>query len=654
MGSPRTKGTLVKNRTLSLILTLLAVFCLWASPARAGTCNPSYPNSLPQTSGSGGAMLASDGLGQTPPGFITHMEGVGGPGFNFVYTPSSGPAVPFTISFGASSGVVCTSNQVGGWGWSPTDRLRKLQFSASGNSTLIYINDSTAPSNLINCVGLVVNTTVDMGTGNGISKVSTGPETQQLSFGGYKVATGVNYTSTNVMNGTCRFTYASWGTNGLWAGDDNAGWMFGNAPGAASVQYWLDGVNKGSQTGSSPFWLSVGAVTTGNHTIAATATWTSPPGTIKGSSTSSFFVPQKVSTGNGFSCSTQQWGVQGGFAKCWGWNAYGQLGANTSAVDSDVPLDVVDTSGVLMMSKIVDISAGHEAACAVNDGGVACWGKNSSGILGVTPASMPQSLRPVQVIATGSNFKTVSVGRRHACALNGVGEVWCWGNGQYGQLFNLSSVATNITPQAAASASSKVVVTRDTTFILKWTGRLLTAGRDEHGQAGNGTPLANVISAPATLWTSGVTDVWAGLYHGCARVSGVIKCWGSDYNGELGTGSATGVQASPVTASVWPSSIISLGMGDGTTCAILSDHSAKCIGYNAYGNLGIGTVTTMELTPVQPVGYGTGQVYDISASYSNVCAYSSGSMQCAGYNEDGEIGNPAASSPQTIPMSVWE
>ena len=63
--------------------------------------------------------------------------------------------------------------------------------------------------------------------------------------------------------------------------------------------------------------------------------------------------------------------------------------------------------------------------CAVTAGGaVQCWGNNASGELGNN--STTQNLTPVQVMTLTSGATAVSVGWGFACAIQN-GGVWCWG-----------------------------------------------------------------------------------------------------------------------------------------------------------------------------------------------------------------------------------
>jgi len=120
--------------------------------------------------------------------------------------------------------------------------------------------------------------------------------------------------------------------------------------------------------------------------------------------------------------------------KCWGNHGFGQLGTGGFESGSLVPVDSLQTSGV------VAISAGPLGMLAVRSTGLKGWGDGSSGELG--SASTTESLRPVDVPGFGAGLVGAGAGRGHSCALATTGAVRCVGFNQHGQLGNNSTVST--------------------------------------------------------------------------------------------------------------------------------------------------------------------------------------------------------------------
>jgi hypothetical protein len=96
-----------------------------------------------------------------------------------------------------------------------------------------------------------------------------------------------------------------------------------------------------------------------------------------------------------------------------------------------------------------------------------------------------------------------------------------------------------------------------------------------------------------------------------------------------------------------------MALGDSTTCATLGSGLAKCIGYNAYGQLGVNYTSNSELHPLTPSGYSSG-VVQIAGGVFNICAYDNGHIKCAGDNTEGQIGSssPLVGNPQLTPWTA--
>jgi alpha-tubulin suppressor-like RCC1 family protein len=108
----------------------------------------------------------------------------------------------------------------------------------------------------------------------------------------------------------------------------------------------------------------------------------------------------------------------------------------------------------------------------------------------------------VDVVGLTSGVKAITTGETHTCVLTSGGGVKCWGKGPLG----------DGTPENDYS-------------------------REYFGQP---TPV-NVIGL-----SSGVTAIAAGTSHNCALTSiGEIKCWGDNFDGQLGDGTIIN-RATPV------------------------------------------------------------------------------------------------------------
>ena len=153
---------------------------------------------------------------------------------------------------------------------------------------------------------------------------------------------------------------------------------------------------------------------------------------------------------------------------------------------------------------------------------------------------------------------------------------------------------------------------------------------------------------------SGFTHVETNGSHSCARKSDeTVWCWGLNSSGQLGDGTTTN-RSRPVQV-VDLSGVVSVDTGYDYACALKSDTTVWCWGGNGNGTLGDGT-TTNRSRPVQVkdstgLSYLTG-VTQVSTGSGHACAMkSNGSAWCWGWNHYGILGSggPASSIPKEVP-----
>ena len=234
--------------------------------------------------------------------------------------------------------------------------------------------------------------------------------------------------------------------------------------------------------------------------------------------------------------------------KCWGNHMSGQLGLGDpqySGYQANTPTAVVAT---YLGAGVKSVVAGEYLTCAVlMDGSLKCWGNGGSVPLGYGDSSNRYTPFADNVnLGAGLTAKSVSATNGHTCVILNDDTLKCYGNNGYAQL-GYGDTTQRTVPDASAIdlGSGKTVTTvsvaYDATCAVLNDGSLKCFGNNGQGQLGIGSYLPPAGNLPATvdLGTGRTaTDLSLGNHHACAALDdGTIKCWGYNYNGQVGTGS---------------------------------------------------------------------------------------------------------------------
>lgn len=126
--------------------------------------------------------------------------------------------------------------------------------------------------------------------------------------------------------------------------------------------------------------------------------------------------------------------LTGGGLKCWGSNLNGQLGINKSGNIERAPVDVVGLS-----EGAHTVAVGPEHTCAVTTlGSLKCWGWNMYLQLGAE-SQENTLLIPTEVAGFSAGAASISTGYFHSCAVRQGGALECWGANFDGGLGNNST-----------------------------------------------------------------------------------------------------------------------------------------------------------------------------------------------------------------------
>jgi alpha-tubulin suppressor-like RCC1 family protein len=277
-------------------------------------------------------------------------------------------------------------------------------------------------------------------------------------------------------------------------------------------------------------------------------------------------------------------------------------------------------SGIVDLAQatnFVDISMGEGFFCALlKDGDVVCAGDNSRGQLG-DGNTLPSGDYSYVTVSGGGRLQNVvqiSAGVSHVCALKTDHTVWCWGYNGNGQLGNYNVVA------AIQPAAVQVVINDAAHDVL--------GSVDWISSGGNHTCI-EFLPDP----------------HGA--VTGA--CWGYNAYGQLGSGSITPAERSPVTIVVpGPSGLEALKMSSRSlkagfrhTCTLIGD-SAACWGDNNRGatSTGIGGNTPIPATVIISDGTTVNNIAGLSVGYDFSCLrFADTTGACWGADDRGQIGN---------------
>jgi len=322
--------------------------------------------------------------------------------------------------------------------------------------------------------------------------------------------------------------------------------------------------------------------------------------------------------------------------------------------DNQCPGD--DGYGKIDEGCVASVSAGDYHTCAIGAySGLKCFGSNENGQLGIgETVEMKEIPTPVKDIL---EVIQVATGWYHTCALVFNGNVWCWGEGVYGQMGNGSTDVNNYSPLLVPTLSNiKAISARGMhTCALTNTGGVKCWGWNEYGQVGNGT-YDSPITEPVDVvgLDAGVKAIAVGGEHSCALLdSGTVNCWGLNSNGQLGNDS-TAWSNEPVEV-IGISNVSQIALGDEHSCALLSDGIVKCWGWNGYGQLGDGTYEDRWVpTPVlgAPVSGIWLKAKAIALGDDHSCALiSDGTVKCWGYNYYGGLGDGTLEN-RNIPVEV--
>src|SRR6266567_3537863 len=244
------------------------------------------------------------------------------------------------------------------------------------------------------------------------------------------------------------------------------------------------------------------------------------------------------------------------------------------------------------------IAAGTYATCGIRVGNTLwCWGSGHFGALGTGQTAAQD--QPQQITRPTAGWASVTAGWNYGCATRSDGSLWCWGYNAFGELgigTTTNAARPNQVTTPASTGWTSVTAGIYHTCATRSDATLWCWGWNGYGQLGIGSTTDQDRPQQVTFPAStGWTSVTGGAIHTCATRTHALWCWGYNGFGQLGIGSyADQVQPHRV---VVPSTTgwSLMALGDDQTCATHTGSTLWCWGWNAYGQLGIGSTTSQNL-----------------------------------------------------------
>ncbi len=308
---------------------------------------------------------------------------------------------------------------------------------------------------------------------------------------------------------------------------------------------------------------------------------------------------------------------------------------------------------------IVQIATSNSDGYALSSNGtVWAWGVNSYGELGdgqLTPYET-EAVKvdfPVGVKITAlANPMPFDAG----LAIDSNGHAWGWGLNGNDDICLSTLIETR--PQQLPLSDVTLVTGARTHALFDSNGVLYACGSGDAGELGNGSTTSAgtptpVLGLPSGTKVTALTSSWEGS--GALLADGEYYDWGYNAAGQLGVGTTVN-SATPARVNL-PDPIVQVSQGgsgpnNGQTVAILKNGSVWTWGNNDRGQLGIGTRTNSDIPVEVHLPKRVTFVEVNSGGYASYGIDTTGRLWAWGDNSNGQLGTGLRHRNEALPVDV--
>ncbi|MGZ3721705.1 MAG: RCC1 domain-containing protein, partial [Bdellovibrionales bacterium] len=327
--------------------------------------------------------------------------------------------------------------------------------------------------------------------------------------------------------------------------------------------------------------------------------------------------------------------------------------SGADVLDSEAPITIQERKFSKIVTGATLLSAGLSHICAkLSDKKVYCWGSNGDGQVTGDGVASNTGFSKTLIAGLPQDPIRISAHAYNSCALYANGDVLCWGYNGYGNIEQPANAHVVDTPWGSILPAGKTAIdvynSGYHTCVVYTDGTVGCQGQGGYGALGYGSFVDIRTLQTVTTLPGPATTVAATYYNTCAALStGAVWCWGDNTYGENGTG-VIGGSTNVANASLLTAGVVALTSGFAHHCALLSDGTVKCWGYNLQSQLGFSganSATPTQVTLPRPA-------VQVSAAGNSTCALlDTGEMYCWGANYFGSLGD-GTSLGQVSPVKV--
>ncbi|XP_060677251.1 probable E3 ubiquitin-protein ligase HERC1 isoform X1 [Hemiscyllium ocellatum] len=312
-----------------------------------------------------------------------------------------------------------------------------------------------------------------------------------------------------------------------------------------------------------------------------------------------------------------------GSVKACGKGSYGRLGlgdSNNQSAPKKLTFEPHRSIRKISSSKGSD---GHTLAVTA-EGDIFSWGDGDYGKLGHGNSATQKYPKLIQGPLLGKIVVCVSAGYRHSASVTSDGELYTWGEGDFGRLGHSDSHSRNLPTlvkdissvgQVACGSSHTIAVSQDGRTVWSFGGG--DNGKLGHGET-NRVYRPKVIECLQGLY---IRKVCAGSQSSLALTSaGQVFAWGC--GSCLGSGSSETTALRPrLIEELNSTKIIDISCGDSHCLALTHDNEVYAWGNNAMGQCGQGHTSTPIAKPKKVIGLEGIPIQQITAGTSHSLAW---------------------------------